>query len=172
MVEPWLRGTLLEVDALRRQVLHALELACEDAERWCAPLDDREIHARPAGIASVAFHLRHISASLDRLLTYADGAQLSALQHEERADEQEPLGSARDVLEDFRGGIADAAARVRAFTTGGVEQYAEPRFVGRERLETTLGGLLVHCAEHTQRHIGQAITTSQIVASRFQAGAR
>jgi hypothetical protein len=27
MVEPWLRGTLTEVDAVRRGVLHALELA-------------------------------------------------------------------------------------------------------------------------------------------------
>ena len=36
MVEPWLRGTLTEVDAVRRQVLHALELAAEDVERWCA----------------------------------------------------------------------------------------------------------------------------------------
>ena len=35
ITEPWLRGTLREVDAVRRQVLHALELAGEDAERWC-----------------------------------------------------------------------------------------------------------------------------------------
>jgi len=26
-----------------------------------------------------------------------------------------------------------------------------------------VGGLLVHCAEHTQRHIGQAITTAKVV---------
>jgi len=39
-VEPWLRGTLREVDAMRRQVLHALELAREDIERWCGALTD------------------------------------------------------------------------------------------------------------------------------------
>lgn len=166
MVEPWLRGSLTEIDSVRRQVLHALELAREDAERWCGGLDDREVHARPGGVASVAFHLRHISASLDRLLTYAEGAQLSPLQYEEKDDEREPLGSTQDVLEDFRGGIADAEARVRSFSP---QRFEESRWVGRARLPSTLGGLLVHCAEHTQRHIGQAITTAQIVRSALGA---
>jgi hypothetical protein len=31
--EPWLRGTRTEIDALRRGVLHALELAAEDVAR-------------------------------------------------------------------------------------------------------------------------------------------
>ena len=166
MVEPWLRGTLIDIESVRRQVLHALESAREDAEHWCARLDDRQVHSRPGGVASVAFHLRHISASLDRLLTYADGAQLSAQQHEEKEDEEAPLGSARDVLEDFRGGIAEAVARIRSFSPA---RFEEERFVGRERLPTTLGGLLVHCAEHTQRHIGQAITTSRIVMAHLGA---
>ena len=78
--EPWLRGTLTEVDALRRQVLHSLEMAGEDVEKWCAGLSDTEMNARPVGVAPVAFHLRHIVRSLDRLLTYAEGRQLSAEQ--------------------------------------------------------------------------------------------
>jgi hypothetical protein len=76
MVEPWLRGTLTEVDAVRRQVIHALELANEDIERWCAGLSDAEMNARPFGLAPVAFHLRHIARSLDRLLTYSEGKAL------------------------------------------------------------------------------------------------
>ncbi len=40
--------------------------------------------------------------------------------------------------------------------------FEEPRGVGRQRLPTTVGGLIVHCAEHTQRHVGQAITTARI----------
>jgi uncharacterized damage-inducible protein DinB len=31
---------------------------------------------------------------------------------------------------------------------------------------TTLGGLLVHVADHTQRHVGQAVTTSKIVLAQ------
>ena len=44
--------------------------------------------------------------------------------------------------------------------------FAETRTVGRKRLPTTVGGLLVHVAEHTQRHVGQAITTAKIVVKR------
>jgi uncharacterized damage-inducible protein DinB len=38
--------------------------------------------------------------------------------------------------------------------------------VGKRQVPTTLGGLLVHVAEHTQRHVGQAITTAKLVAAR------
>ena len=162
MVEPWLRGTLGEVDALRRQVLHALELAREDALHWCASLSDEQIELRPFGAASVGFHLRHIAGSLDRLLRYAEGRQLSPGQLDVLAREQEPAGSTAKVLAGFVQGLDAAAARVTTFSP---EQYEEARFVGRQRLPTTLGGLLIHCAEHTQRHIGQAITTAQIVSS-------
>ena len=89
--EPWLRGTWLEVAAVGRAVLHALELADEDTRKWCADLSDEEWNMRPFGLPSVGFHLRHIARSLHRLLTYAEGAQLSeqqmsALQSELNAD--------------------------------------------------------------------------------------
>ena len=71
--EPWLRGTLAEVPAVPRAVLHALELAKEDIGRWCGRLNDEQLNARPWGIAPIAFHLRHIARSADRLLTYAEG---------------------------------------------------------------------------------------------------
>jgi hypothetical protein len=160
MLEPWLRGTLTEVDAVKRQVLHALELAGEEAERWCAGLTDEEMSARPRGIASVCFHLRHIVRSLDRLLTYAEGRGLSTAQLELLAGELDCGASTYEVMREFRAGMERAAARVRAFDPG---SYEEPRGVGRQSLPTTVGGLLVHCAEHTQRHIGQAITTAQVV---------
>jgi hypothetical protein len=68
--EPWLRGTLTEVPAVQRAVLHALELAEEDLKRWCGGLTEEEINFRPSGVPPVAFHLRHVARSLDRLLTY------------------------------------------------------------------------------------------------------
>jgi len=47
------------------------------------------------------------------------------------------------------------------------EQLQEPRTVGRKRLPTTVGGLLVHVADHTLRHVGQAITTARwLLANR------
>jgi len=158
--EPWLRGTLADVDAVRRQVLHALELAGEDVERWCAGLSDAEIDARPFGIAPVAFHLRHIARSLDRLLTYAEGRQLSAAQTDALRSELAPGAVAEVVIAEVRAGLGDAAERVRMVSP---QSYEEPRGVGRAMLPSTVGGLLVHCAEHTQRHIGQAVTTAKVV---------
>ena len=158
--EPWMRGTHAELDPLRRGVVHALELAGEDAERWCVTLDDEEMHARPFGIASVAYHLRHSVRSLDRLLTYAedrmlDQAQLAALRTEMEEGER-----ASEVRREFRTGLVRAVSRVLGLVP---ERYGEARGIGRKRLPTTAGGLLVHCAEHTQRHVGQAVTTAQVV---------
>ncbi len=160
MVEPWLRGTLPEVDALRRQMLHALELAAEDVERWCAGLSDAEMNARPFGIAPVAFHLRHIARSLDRLLTYAEAGALNGAQMDALASEMEGDAFAEVVLAEVRAGLGEARRRVLMISE---RSYEEPRGVGRAMLPSTVGGLLVHCAEHTQRHIGQAVTTAKIV---------
>ena len=160
MVEPWLRGTLTEVDAVRRQVLHALELAGEDVERWCAGLSDAEMGARPFGVAPVAFHLRHIVRSLDRLLTYAEGSALAPEQMAELRSELQVGAATAVVMKEFRVGLNGAAARVGAVSPS---LYGEVRGVGRAMLPSTVGGLLVHCAEHTQRHVGQAITTSKVV---------
>jgi len=42
----------------------------------------------------------------------------------------------------------------------------EVRRIGRRQLPTTVVGLLVHIADHTQRHVGQAITTAKIVVAQ------
>jgi hypothetical protein len=160
MVEPWLRGTLIEVDAVRRQVLHALELAVEDVDRWCEGLTGTEMDARPFGLAPVAYHLRHIARSLDRLLTYAESQQLSDAKLIKLRSELEPGAVASEVLAEFRAGLNNAMERVRAISPA---TYEEARGVGRAMLPSTVGGLLVHCAEHTQRHVGQAVTTAKVV---------
>ena len=156
-----MRGTHGELDPLRRGVVHALEQAVEDAERWCGSLTDEAMFARPAGLPPVAFQMRHAARSLDRLLTYAedralDEAQLAALETEMAA------GTAEEVRQEFRRGLTRAMERVRAFAP---ESYAEARGIGRKRLPTTVGGLLIHCAEHTHRHVGQMVTTAKVVAA-------
>lgn len=162
MVEPWLRNTLGEYDAVRRQVLHALELTREEVDRWCAPLPSEELSLEPFGLPSVGFHLRHIARSLDRLLTYAEGHQLSAGQLAELTTESLP-GSA---LEEFHAGLASAMERIGRFDPA---TYSAERHVGRQRLPTTVAGLLIHCAEHSQRHLGQAITTTKLVTANLTA---
>jgi uncharacterized damage-inducible protein DinB len=158
--EPWLRGTLTEVPAVHRGVLHAFALAHEDITRWCAELSVEEWNARPAGIAPVAFHVRHIARSVDRLLTYAERQALSEEQMASLRMEMAECGAPEQELAEIGSALKKAASRVRALMGQDLEAT---RTVGRELLPTTLGGLLVHLAEHTQRHVGQAITTAKVI---------
>jgi len=161
--EAWLRGTLTEVPPVQRAVLHALELAEEDLKRWCGGLTDEEINARPSGLPPVAFQLRHIARSLDRLLTYAEGGSLSGEQLAKLKSESAKGARRVDLFREFEAAIRDSVARIRAYGSDSLELV---RSVGRRQLPTTVGGLLVHVADHTQRHVGQAITTAKIVRAR------
>lgn len=163
LAEPWLRGTLAEVPAVQRAVIHALELAREDLERWCDGLSDEELHARPGGIASVAFHLRHIARSIDRLLSYAEDKQLSIEQVAAMKAEMDSRGSRNELMAELVVAIAKSGKRIRAFSD---QRLQEQRHVGKKQLPTSVGGLLVHVADHTQRHVGQAITTAKIVVAQ------
>ena len=162
LLEPWLRGTLTEVPAVARAVLHALELAREDLHKWCGALSPEQIHAQPAGLPSVAFQLRHIAGSIDRLLTYAEDRRLSETQMQALQNEKLPGGTTAEILTTLDAAIARANGRVRALDSIDVSL---PRMVGKKQLPATLGGLLVHVADHTQRHVGQAITTAKLVSA-------
>ncbi len=158
-LEPWLQGTLQDVPAIPRAVLHALELAQQDLERWCEPLQDAQLNLSSNDVPSVAFHIRHIIGSIDRLLTYAEGRQLSETQMQVLGEEHGPISS-DELFAALDSSLKKAAVRVRALDPS---QFEEERKVGRKERPTTLGGLLVHVAEHTQRHVGQAIVTAKIV---------
>jgi uncharacterized damage-inducible protein DinB len=159
--EPWLRGTLRDVPAVHRAVLHALELAQEDLEKWCRPLTEEQLAARPAGVAPVAFHLRHIARSMDRLLTYAEGGQLEEAQLAALKSEMDAEVRKEDLFAELKNVFVRSARRLRALA---MADLSAERAVGKKQLPTTLGGLLVHVADHTQRHVGQAITTAKVVA--------
>jgi uncharacterized damage-inducible protein DinB len=162
-VEPWLRGTLTDVPAVQRAVLHALELALEDIHRWTSDLTVAELHARPLGLPSLAFQLRHIARSVDRLLTYAENSRLTAQQLTALKDEhgsedaQEPLVT---LITEVETSFSSAAKRIRALAAADLNAH---RAVGRKQLPTSVGGLLVHIADHTQRHTGQVVTTAKVL---------
>jgi uncharacterized damage-inducible protein DinB len=158
-VEPWLRGTLTEVDAIRRGVLHALELAAEDVAHWTDPLNGEEMEMQPLDLPSVGFQVRHIARSLDRLLTYAEGQQLTKRQLQALKTEREFIDREATLME-FAEAIEVSVRRLRAFAP---DSFGEARVVGRKKLPTTLGGLLIHVADHTQRHVGQLVTTAKVV---------
>jgi uncharacterized damage-inducible protein DinB len=160
-IEPWLRGADTDVSAVGRAVLHALQLADEDLHQWCSGLSDEQLNTSPAGVPSVAFHIRHLARSLDRLLSYAEARELSEEQLALLRAEPAEGATKEELSAELRTALNDAAIRVRALAHMNLEEL---RAVGKKRLPTTLGGLLVHVADHTQRHVGQAITTAKVVA--------
>jgi uncharacterized damage-inducible protein DinB len=163
MTEPWLQGTLTEFPVIQRALLHSLQMAQEDTAKWCGSLDHREIHARPLGLPSVAFQLRHIARSLDRFSTYAEGNPLTQDQLAALASEMENSGTRDAIFRELEASLDNTRRRLDAIVRQPLET---PIAIGRKRLPTTLGGLLVHAAEHTQRHVGQAITTAKVLVAQ------
>lgn len=155
-----MRGTLTDVPPVQRAVLHAFELAFEDLERWCSSLSEEQLNARPHGLPSVAFHIRHIIGSTDRLLSYAEGKQVTPAQLEYLKSELDSHSERDQLFANLHAAFDAYATRVRAFTP---DQYGEARGIGRKQLPTTVAGLLVHVAEHAMRHVGQAITTAKLL---------
>jgi uncharacterized damage-inducible protein DinB len=149
-------------------VVHALELAVEDVRRWCGDLRDAEWNARPWGLPSPGFQLRHMARSLDRLLTYAEAGALSEEQVEALGREGTEAGTGVASLAEFEDAVARAVVRVKTLC---VLNLGSARFVGKRRLTSSLGGILVHVAEHTKRHVGQAVTTAKVLLALRGLGA-
>lgn len=161
--EAWLRGPVEGIAPVLQPSAHALIQASEELGAAVTGLPVAAVWAAPGGAASIGFHLRHIAASTDRLLTYARGEPLTAEQLRALAEEKMPgtppvEGPAL---------LARAQERVRAALDAyrGVDEgiLFEPRAVGRKRLPTTVFGLLAHIGEHAMRHTGQVVTTARIV---------
>lgn len=161
--EVWLRGPLPDYPALLVPVAHALLQSREDIERLARTVPAAHVWQKPGGAASIGFHIAHAGGSIDRLTTYARGAMLSEIQLRALKAESTLESSARPLAEVAAETIATidrALAQVRATPESSL---LEARAVGRGALPSTVIGLLVHVAEHTTRHVGQAITTAAIV---------
>src|ERR1700760_3894156 len=116
-VEPWLRGTHSDVPAVARAALHALDLAVDDLIKWTEGLTDLEVHAQPFGLMAVACHLKHIARSTDRILTYAEGGQLSSEQLQSLKGESSGAETLHELLAEVDASFAKAAGRVRALSS-------------------------------------------------------
>jgi hypothetical protein len=159
-IEPWMRGPLASVDLLVQPLLFSFQQAREDLDRWTADLTTEQLWARPFELGPVGFHVRHIGGSVERLLVYALGGELSDKQIADLKSEMNPGASRPELFAQFASRLQAAERTVRGLN---VQQWTEPRFIGRKRLPTTLGGLITHIAEHTQRHVGEAIVTAKVV---------
>lgn len=159
--EPWLRGPVAGVDPLVAPILYAFEQAREDLAHHTAPLTHEQIWLTPHGFGSVGFHIRHIARSVDRLMTYLDQRDLSEAQFAALATEHQPGASREALLDELARSLAGAESIVRRIDPATLR---DRRAVGRKHLPTTVIGLLTHIAEHTQRHVGQAIAAAKLAA--------
>jgi hypothetical protein len=78
--EWWQRGPIDGIPAVLQPIAHVLLQVRESVGEIVEPLTEQEWNARPAGVASAAFHVRHIAGVIDRLFTYARGNALSTEQ--------------------------------------------------------------------------------------------
>ena len=163
--EMWLRGPIAAVPALLQPVAHSLLQCREEMRAHVAGLTPEQVWARPNGAASIGFHARHAAGSLDRLFTYARGERLSAAQLAALAAEAHPdltprVGAA--LVAAFDEAVERALEQLR---TTAERTLLDARGVGRAQLPSTVLGLLFHAAEHTQRHVGQLVTTEKVLCS-------
>jgi uncharacterized damage-inducible protein DinB len=149
------------VNPLTAPVLYAFQQAREDLARYTAGLSQEQLWLRPHGFGSVGFHLRHIAGSTKRLMAYLERRQLTPRQIAAAGDEHVPGPDRDTLLADLDGVFREAEIAIRQIDAA---TLAEPREVGRKRLPTTVIGLLTHIAEHTQRHVGQAIVSAKWAA--------
>lgn len=162
--EWWQRGAVEGVPALLQPVAHILLQVRESVEELVTGLTEAQWNARPGGVASAAFHVRHITGVIDRLFTYARGETLSAEQFASLRAEGAPV-----YEDDVTKALAALGARVDAavaeLKTIDVSTLTDYRPVGRAQLPSTVIGCLVHGAEHAMRHVGQLSVTARIVRS-------
>jgi hypothetical protein len=121
-----------------------------------------QIWARPGGAGSIGFHARHAAGSLDRLFTYARGERLSPAQQAALAAEEQPDVSPdidRALVTAFNEAVERALEQLR---TTNEATLLESRGVGKGA--TPVYRCLALCStppEHTQRHVGQLVTTAK-----------
>jgi uncharacterized damage-inducible protein DinB len=160
--EWWQRGPIAGVPAVLQPVAHILLQVRESVGEIVAGLSEDHWNQRPAGVASAAFHVRHITGVIDRLFTYARGQALSPEQLAAIALEGSQLAAA-----DVAGALDALSKRVDAavaeLKTVEMATLGDYRGVGRAQLPSTVIGCLVHGAEHAMRHVGQLSVTVRVV---------
>ena len=162
--EWWQRGSIDGIPGILQPIAHILLQVRESVGEIVEPLTEQQWNARPAGVASAAFHVRHMAGVIDRLFTYARGEALSSEQFAAiRSESQEVLAADVETVLGALSRRVDAA--LEELRTIDVTTLGDFRGVGRAQLPSTVIGCLVHGAEHAMRHVGQLSVTARIVRS-------
>jgi len=160
--EVWLRGALPDIPKLLQPAAHALLQSKEEVFKYTRDFPHALLWEKPAGRASVGFHLQHITGVLDRMLTYAEEKPLSKKQFEYLRNEgvENPEVKMDDLTHAFSEKVAQA---LDIFKNTPETILTEQRGVGRKQLPSSVIGLYFHAAEHSQRHIGQMLVTISVL---------
>jgi uncharacterized damage-inducible protein DinB len=163
MTEVWLTGPVEGVHPLLLPAAHSFLQVRAEITSLLDGLTDEQLWTAPSQSASIGFHAVHLAGSTDRLLTYARGEQLSESQTADARAEKTLTGlSASELVERVQRAMDRAVDHVRATPA---DRIADTREVGRQRLPSTVLGLVFHAAEHATRHAGQISTLRRIVRS-------
>ena len=160
--EWWQRGPVEGVPAVLQPVAHILLQVRESVDEMVGNLTEEQWNARPGGVASAAFHVRHMAGVIDRLFTYARGEPLTDPQRAAIPQEGGPI-----TLAEVPAALALLSDRVEAalaeLRVVDVATLGDFRGVGRAQLPSTVIGCMVHGAEHAMRHVGQLSVTVRVV---------
>ena len=162
--EWWQRGPVDGVPSILQPVAHILLQVRDSVGEIAEGLTEAQWNARPGGVASAAFHVRHMAGVIDRLFTYARGHALSDEQFAALRSEGDELREA-DVARALEMLSTRVDAAVAELRTIDVETLGDYRAVGRAQLPSTVIGCLVHGAEHAMRHVGQLSVTVRVIRS-------
>ena len=164
--EVWLRGPVDHNPSLLQPAAHAVMQALEEVKTNMTDFPQELLWVKPAGVASVAFHLQHMAGVLDRLSTYARKEMLSPGQMNWlQAEGKETTITVETLLANLKHNVQ---LYLQQLANTNEATLTEPRTIGRKALPTTHLGLLFHAAEHTQRHLGQLLVTARVVKANRQ----
>jgi len=161
-IEVWIRGQIPDISPFLQPTAHALLQVQEDIEyHLSADLDDM-LWEKPFGMASIAFHVRHIIGVTDRMFTYARNESLN----EDQFDYLKNESIFHEHIDSYFLKTAlhnQINSAIQQLKTIKESEITEVRYLGRQRIPSTLIGLLFHAAEHAQRHFGQLLVTLSIL---------
>jgi uncharacterized damage-inducible protein DinB len=164
-LEVWMRGPIAGLIPLLQPVAHAILQAREEVNLMMIDFPNELIWEKPNSVASVAFHLQHLSGVLDRLFTYANNQVLNEDQLELLALESDDTRflTVKALLTRFNNQVNKALTQLKNIEE---KTLLEPRGIGRKQIPTNQLGLLFHAAEHIQRHVGQLLVTVKVLFQR------
>ncbi len=162
--EVWLRGPLNNnIIPLLQPVAHALLQAREEVNELIKGFDEMLLWVKPMGMASVGFHLKHITGVIGRLFTYARGEALTKQQLDYLANEGKPTEKSYTINHLVTNFNKQVDKAIKQLSLADAATLTEARGVGRAQLPSTVIGLYTHTAEHTMRHVGQLLVTITIL---------